>query len=1031
MQLKGTRPGRFGPRCQKCSERFVLVVPDDPNQPPIAKPVTREKISPAVALALGIDLPPPRARVSTSQRAPVSAPVSAAAVEATVPPPAVAVAVEATAPPAAVAAAPIDQPEALDEPVVAAPAIEAAPPPAGMTSQSVADAIREAQEAMDEADDGVHAQEKSAPSDSSDSSVIGQTIAPPAPAPAAPKPAAPPRAPAAAASPEIEAEPQLEDPALRELEAHGKLGGYELLQKLGQGGMGSVYLARQVSLDRNVAVKILAPQLGRDPTFVARFTREAYAAAQLTHHNIVQIHDIGEEKDIRYFSMEFVPGQTLGGMVKHSGRLEPEAAVGYVLQAARGLKFAHEHAMIHRDIKPENLLLNDQGMVKVADLGLVKRKGSSDETASPGMAAAADASKTQANLMMGTPAYMAPEQAKDAARVDVRADIYSLGCTLYDLLTGRPPFVGKTAVEVLTKHASEPVVPPEMIVKNVPKLLSGILLKMVAKKPEERHATMADVIKDLEEYLGTSSGGKGPFTPKEEHARALESTLRQFNSANWAMLRRIIIWTYLGLCAGLTVLLVGLACTGGNAAGDIKWAGAIFGLAVLSIASYLVLTGITQRTHLFRKIRQYMFGAKLVDWLKVALALIVLTGILAVLNMLWIWLGVLVAAVVVTAAFHFSVDTLVRQQRKVPLAQAEGLFKVMRMRGLDEEALRQFVCKYSGHRWEEFYETLFGYEAKMHARQQWGRDRKKWGAWRDPTIAWIDQQMRHRQEEKERRFLAKVEERKLRAQGVAQPAAKARKLANAVVAKASRMRETIKDASRARRGATVGEVTVVTPASLLDDDSLSKEEGFERRHESYIQRKYGSFMGLLLGAQVRFLVGLGVLCGFLVWFHTANPDFPSNVFHAARQVVGGAHDTLSGEDRFQNEPAGKIDVQFNTPDKPLTADPGQEIGFAQQHGLNVSADAQAKITSTTNKILAIIGSYEGGLAGAILVLSGLFRGLKMGIYMTIAVSLILLCGGPDRLIQIPTFGRPWDPNHVSMIAGSAIAGLAFMFGRER
>jgi hypothetical protein len=447
--------------------------------------------------------------------------------------------------------------------------------------------------------------------------------------------------------------------------------------------------------------------------------------------------------------------------------------------------------------------------------------------------------------------------------------------------------------------------------------------------------------------------------------------------------------------------------------------------------SYVTLNGITQRTHIFRKIRQYMFGARLVDWLKVVLALIVLIGILTVLNLLWVWLGVLIAAVALVAVFHFSVDMLALKQRKAPLAQAEGMFKNMRLRGLDEETLRQFVCKYSGNRWEEFYEALFGYEAKIQARQRWGRDRRKWGAWRDATIAWIDQQMRHRQEEKSRRFLAKVEERKLRAQGVAQPAAKARKLANAVVAKANRMRETIQDSARIRAGSGSGAVTVVTPASLLDDDSLSKEEAFERRHESYLQRKYGGFTGLLLGAQVRFLVGLGILCGFLIWVHSANPDFPRNIFHAASQVVNQAHNELAGEDKYQNAPAPKPDIQINTPDKPLTADDSQAIELAQKNlHVNVSADAQAKINSTTNKILAVIGSYQGGLAGAILVISGLFRGLKMGIYMIISTALILLCGGDDRLIHMPTFGRDFNADHLSMIAGSAVAGLAFLFGRE-
>ena len=136
--------------------------------------------------------------------------------------------------------------------------------------------------------------------------------------------------------------------------------------------MGSVYLARQLSLDRPVALKVMSKRWAHDPVFVARFTREAYAAAQLSHPNIVHIHDIGEVDGTRFFSMEYVPGRSLAELVRSQGKLDPETAVGYMLQAARGLKHAHDRGMIHRDVKPDNLLLDEQGLVKVADLGLVK-----------------------------------------------------------------------------------------------------------------------------------------------------------------------------------------------------------------------------------------------------------------------------------------------------------------------------------------------------------------------------------------------------------------------------------------------------------------------------------------------------------------------------------------------------------------------------------------------------------------------------------------------------------------------------------
>src|SRR5207244_1953290 len=157
------------------------------------------------------------------------------------------------------------------------------------------------------------------------------------------------------------------------------LGGYQILKELGRGGMGAVYLARQVSLDRLVALKVMNRRWAANPAFLVRFTREAYAAAQLVHHNVVQVYDVGCDRGIHYFSMEYVQGRSLGDLLKKEGKLDAATAAGYVLQAARGLAFAHERGMIHRDVKPDNLLLNDQGIVKVADLGLVRTPGMADE----------------------------------------------------------------------------------------------------------------------------------------------------------------------------------------------------------------------------------------------------------------------------------------------------------------------------------------------------------------------------------------------------------------------------------------------------------------------------------------------------------------------------------------------------------------------------------------------------------------------------------------------------------------------------
>src|SRR3954463_1114834 len=196
--------------------------------------------------------------------------------------------------------------------------------------------------------------------------------------------------------------------------------------------------------------------------------------------------------------MEVVDGKSLGGLSLDEGKVDPEVAVGDALQAGRGLKFAHDHGLIHRDVKPENLLLNDQGVVKVADLGLVKRANSLEQLTAMAPRSADrgydGGSNTQLEVAMGPPAYMPPEQARDAAHVDQRADIYSLGCTLYDLLVGRPPFEGRTALQVITNHSNEQLAPPGRVSRPVPPRLSAIVMKMTAKRPADRFQSMGEVV---------------------------------------------------------------------------------------------------------------------------------------------------------------------------------------------------------------------------------------------------------------------------------------------------------------------------------------------------------------------------------------------------------------------------------------------------------------------------------------------------------------------------------------------------------
>jgi serine/threonine protein kinase len=224
-----------------------------------------------------------------------------------------------------------------------------------------------------------------------------------------------------------------EPPAMEELAA--KFPGLELLEFIGRGGMGAVYKARQRQLDRLVALKVLPAVMGNDPAFAERFAREARALARLNHANIVTIHDFGQTDGLFYLLMEYVDGMTLRQLLT-AGRVAPREALAIVPQICDALQFAHDHGIVHRDIKPENVLMDRRGRVKVADFGIAKLMAGEPELAQAGKAAGFE---TEAGKVIGTPSYMAPEQAEHPDAVDHRADIFALGVVFYQMLTGELP----------------------------------------------------------------------------------------------------------------------------------------------------------------------------------------------------------------------------------------------------------------------------------------------------------------------------------------------------------------------------------------------------------------------------------------------------------------------------------------------------------------------------------------------------------------------------------------------------------------
>jgi serine/threonine-protein kinase len=265
------------------------------------------------------------------------------------------------------------------------------------------------------------------------------------------------------------------------------MGNYEILDKLGTGGMGTVYKARHRRMKRVVALKLLTRDTEKAEAFRQRFQREVETIAKLSHPNIVMAFDADEAKAGPFLVMEFINGCDLATEVARSSPLSVADAVDCTLQAARGLEYAHSQRIIHRDIKPGNLLRDSTGLVKVGDLGLARLN-------SPN----AMNSLTQAGSILGTLDYLPPEQATSATVIDHRVDIYSLGCTLYYLLTGQPPYVAKSVLAMLGKHRDAEI--PSLCIERpeVPTALDAIFRQMLAKKPEDRQQTMTDVVRGLE-----------------------------------------------------------------------------------------------------------------------------------------------------------------------------------------------------------------------------------------------------------------------------------------------------------------------------------------------------------------------------------------------------------------------------------------------------------------------------------------------------------------------------------------------------
>jgi hypothetical protein len=462
-------------------------------------------------------------------------------------------------------------------------------------------------------------------------------------------------------------------------------------------------------------------------------------------------------------------------MVKKEGPLRYEDACSFILQAARGLKFAHDSNIIHRDIKPDNIMVNDNGIVKIADMGLAKFQNEaeksqpsvmSDEGRTLLMRAKGDL--TMASVAMGTPSYMPPEQARDASTADHRADQYSLGCTLWYLLTGKTVYQGASAYDIIRKHMEAPLPNVDENLKGTPPSLKSIVMRMLAKNPEDRYADMGEVIRELEAVLGLDTE-KGAYTPRERHLLALERIAASFYSAPFAKVRTLAVLSFFVGAPILTLLFLIMG----------QWL--LAGLAFCTIATtpiaVLVLDGILNRNPLFLRLRAVFFGMSIKGWATTAALTTLTITALIVSGLLWPFLLASMAGLALAFGYQFGVNRRLSLQRESAMSDLLALLKELRLRGVPEEALQDFVCKFSGDHWEEMFEKIFGYDDMLQLRSKTAkmdkvRKRSNFATWRDPIARWLDQVEERRRIRREKATLAQAEVRRLKAQGKTEQEAK-------------------------------------------------------------------------------------------------------------------------------------------------------------------------------------------------------------------------------------------------------------------
>ncbi len=733
------------------------------------------------------------------------------------------------------------------------------------------------------------------------------------------------------------------------------LGGYRLGRRIGLVRVGTAFEARQRSTGLDLALAVIKPRWSAIPVYLSRIAREAFAAAQLKHPNLLPPLDWNIDRGFAFVASEALEGTPLSDPGGREG-LDRKARVAAILHVARALKRAHEQGIYHRDLSLKKIRIDQDGLTRLADLGI----GLTPETA--------EAPTTPAIPLAGAPPTMVPEPATAGF---IRQDISSLGRSLQGLIGGN-----------LGDRALSPS-------------LAAITRKMLGENPEARFSDMGTVVRALEAELAMTAS----FIPREEDARAIETEARSFHDLPLARLRPKVTLGTLGLLG----LFVAMALLGGKPLMTLP----ALGLAAIGWTTLTLFRGHGSRNPIVERVRALLLGGGpgnvFTTLATVALVVVVLTftGHLG----FWIFLAVL--GIGLGSAYHFAVDRPLQQARGEVVERARLVVRGLRRIGVDEDTIRGFVCRQAGTDWEEFYETLFGYDALRSARRRWGLDaggkrRPRFARWRDPILDAIDTRLEFRRGLRDRALFEMIEERALEARGINLLTArrKARRISEALVLFARQFRTTGDHES----GLSL--MDALNRVAARPDDYLTTHIESDDQKTTPAWREALDFLTrTVFGPRTRFLAGGVLLAGSLVWMHQNNLIQPEAIKNAGMNVSNDHEKALEDAQKIGRETVANVKGVVS----------------------GATRTKQLEIDGISPELTRRIDGFGLGVAGLILIGSSFFRGTRFAIF-AVPGALIAAIGPHLAEPGARTLGMT---SLIALAIGAGLFGLGVVFGRSR